>query len=315
MQSENYYRRITCELVNNSGSELEVLRKIDLIRNALRIESEIFNQLSQLKPRLRRMLSHKRKGVLDFQSFDINMNKIVDSTNQILRSIELKDIVIGFEFDERDGIIYHITNSDSELVYKYIGELRDYRPHGKGIAKYRNGDTYHGSFKKGNRDGVGTLYNQNNAIIHEGNWRNNKFLDKNSVKYFPNLRAAANSIEFSDDIQEMDFEIMKIPQLHGDNMFAFPIEGDSMEPNFLKNDIVICKETVNVQDIRDGKVYVIFHEDRLVIKRVKKISEPMTKPIKYTLISDNYTKHYPYEIIPDRKTKFFNVLMQLKSHL
>lgn len=314
MQSENFYRKITCEFINNSGSEIEVVRKLDLVKNVLRSESEIYNQLSQLKPRFKRMINTSQKGTLDNESFEVNMNKIYNATNQILRTIELKDIAIDFDFDERDELIYHFTNSQKETIYKFQGNLFDNQPHGKGIAKYPNGNIFKGNFKKGNRDGYGTLYNKNNEILHEGNWSNNKFIDKNSVKYFPNIKAAANSIVNPESIQEMEFELMKIPQLKGENMFAFPIEGDSMEPNFLKNDIVVCKEIFDSWEIKDGDVYIIYHKNKLVVKRVKKITTEEGKPKKYSLISDNYTNHYPYEITPNLKTKFYNLLMQLKSH-
>lgn len=314
MQSEKYYRRITCELINNSGSELEVLRKIDLIRNALHTESEVFNQLSQLKPRLKRMLNKNQNGLMDYDSFDINMNKILNSANQILRIIELKDIAIDFEFDEKNELIYHVTDSQNQPIYRFIGNLKDYRPHGEGIAKYPNEDTFNGNFKKGNREGFGTLYNSDNTIIHEGNWSNNKFLDRTSIRFFPNIRVAADSIANPQSFQETNFEIIKIPQLRGENMIAFPVDGDSMEPNFIENDIIICKKMSHHREIKDGKIYIIYHEDTLVIKRVKKVTTENNESPKYSLISDNYINHPPYQITPNEGTKFHKLLMQLKSH-
>lgn len=223
MQSESYYRRITCELINNSGSELEILDKLRLVRDALNPDCEIHNQLSQLQPRLKRMLKKNQNGIIDIDSFEINMNKIINSANQILRRLELKDIAIEFELNEKEELVYQITNAHHEVVYKFIGKIRNQRPNGKGKAIYHNGDYYRGAFYQGNRSGIGTLYNKNNVILKEGNWKKDKFVGKGIIKFFPNVKVAANSIAFPSDIKETDYEIIEIPSIKGDGLLAFPI--------------------------------------------------------------------------------------------
>ena len=49
---------------------------------------------------------------------------------------------------------------DVELRFdgnKYVGDLQDGQPHGRGEMTYSNGDTYKGSFVNGKRSGDGRL--------------------------------------------------------------------------------------------------------------------------------------------------------------
>ena len=80
--------------------------------------------------------------------------------------------------------IYHVENSNKEVIFKFIGKLLDDRPEGRGIAKYLDGKIYEGEFRKGTRNGSGTLYGKDNSILREGQWKNNLFIVAGNSPYY-----------------------------------------------------------------------------------------------------------------------------------
>ena len=53
----------------------------------------------------------------------------------------------------------------------YDGEFKEGRPHGHGDMTYHDGTRFVGVFEMGVRDGPGTEYAKNGALIREGFWR------------------------------------------------------------------------------------------------------------------------------------------------
>ena len=84
--------------------------------------------------------------------------------------------------------IYEIIRIDDDL---YGGELKDGKPHGKGILKYfYNGKAdgkYVGEFKDGKREGKGTwsLYD---GTTYVGEWKNDKFHGRGTLTYLGNIQ-------------------------------------------------------------------------------------------------------------------------------
>lgn len=237
------------------------------------------------------------------------MNKVIAAANEIVGKILPKDIAVDFRYENCE-LTYVIRDIHGDLLFKYIGQLVNNKPHGKGIAYYPDGDYYEGSFRDGNRHGKGILRDSNRKILQNGYWKYEEYVE-DTIRFYKNLKAAAGSIKSISDIQEIDYEPINIPGIKGDNIFAFPIEGNSMEPNFFEGDIVICKQLDSSEEIQDQKIYVIFHEGGLVVKRVKKaILESGNQSFK--LISDNYCDYSPYIITPTNESKFFKILMHVK---
>ena len=65
--------------------------------------------------------------------------------------------------------------SNAKIVYPsahiYIGEVKGYQRHGKGIMTLKNGQKYVGGFVDGKYEGFGTIYNENGEKEMEGTWR------------------------------------------------------------------------------------------------------------------------------------------------
>lgn len=51
--------------------------------------------------------------------------------------------------------------NNSKIIDKYVGDLRDGEPHGKGVYNYANGDKYIGEFENGLKHGRGEYYFEN----------------------------------------------------------------------------------------------------------------------------------------------------------
>lgn len=56
---------------------------------------------------------------------------------------------------------------------RYIGELREGKPHGKGNLYYSNGSRYEGAFENGEKHGIG-VHEWTNTVRYEGSWRGGK---------------------------------------------------------------------------------------------------------------------------------------------
>ena len=58
---------------------------------------------------------------------------------------------------------------------KYVGEVSNNLPNGKGIMYYANGNKeYEGMFKNGQFEGRGTSYLPNGTVEYDGKWKNDK---------------------------------------------------------------------------------------------------------------------------------------------
>jgi len=68
-----------------------------------------------------------------------------------------------------------------DVPYSYTGEIKDGKPSGMGVAKYKSGNTvrYVGSFLNGMYNGKGTMFFNNGAFL-TGEWKNGKLNGKGS---------------------------------------------------------------------------------------------------------------------------------------
>ena len=78
---------------------------------------------------------------------------------------------------------------------KYIGDLKDGKPHGKGISTFPDGTMYEGNWVVGKRDGLGIM-TYPNRIIYDGLWKNDKKHGK-GIMTFPD--DTKEELEFNED--------------------------------------------------------------------------------------------------------------------
>src|SRR6185436_11142849 len=68
-----------------------------------------------------------------------------------------------------------------DVSYSYTGEMKDGKPNGMGVAKYKSGNAirYVGGFLNGRYNGRGTMFFNNGAFL-TGEWKNGKLNGKGS---------------------------------------------------------------------------------------------------------------------------------------
>jgi len=81
---------------------------------------------------------------------------------------------------------YRIAVSDIENTKKkgYEGEMKDGKPHGRGIYIWSSGNVYEGEWKEGKQDGKGTI-TLTDGSFYEGEWKDN-FMQGQGTKTWPN---------------------------------------------------------------------------------------------------------------------------------
>jgi len=301
------------EAIADCGSEIEMLQKVEKLRSALLSGGDSYRQLGNIKLRLNRVLSSQIKGIEPIEYYDLQINKIQNSIFECISNLKYQEVCVPLEYDFRKGIIYYIYDSQGDLIYRFAGVLLNGKPEGEGIARYLSGDYFEGKFKQGLKDGPGKLFDRNHRIIKDGIWKNDKFVKKHAIEFFPNETVAASYITNGTQSTEFESQLMLIPDLHFSGLLAFPITGDSMLPLFSETDIVVCQEVNNLNEIKNNKPHVILHDGVLVLKIVQvTMSADGTHILR--LISENHIKYHPFDIVPDENTKVFKIVLQIIKH-
>ena len=175
------------QISNSSHENLTIKRISDVIIKMNFIINEnkktrelIMNQFTLLQNQIQQ-LSQK----IDFNSFNTNTPKYsTQITNNINNQQELKfdngryvgQVVNGLP--EGKGIQYS-NNGD-----RYEGDWKNGKKEGKGIEYYNTGERYEGDFRNGKREGKG-IYYYNDGDRYEGDFRNGKKEGK-GIYYYNN---------------------------------------------------------------------------------------------------------------------------------
>jgi len=152
------------QISNSSHENLTIKRISDVIIKMNFIINEnrknmglIMNQFTLLQNQIQQ-LSQK----IDFNSFNTNTPKY---STQITNNINNQQELIG-----ENG--------------RYVGQVVNGLPEGKGIRYWNDGERYEGDFRNGKREGKG-IYYYNSGNRYEGEWRNDKKEGK-GIKYWNN---------------------------------------------------------------------------------------------------------------------------------
>ena len=92
---------------------------------------------------------------------------------------------------------------------KYIGELKDGKPHGQGTATYVDGDKYVGDYKDGERTGEGTIFWDNGDKQLKGKWENGELEFVGSSFYYTSSKDSIFEITSEKNIRECKKGIKK----------------------------------------------------------------------------------------------------------
>ena len=150
------------QISNSSHENLTIKRISDVIIKMNFIINEnrknmglIMNQFTLLQNQIQQ-LSQK----IDFNSFNTNTPKY---STQITNNINNQQELIG-------------------VNGRYVGQVVNGLPEGKGIEYNNNGERYEGDFRNGKHEGKG-IYYHNNGDRYEGDYRNGKREGK-GIEYY-----------------------------------------------------------------------------------------------------------------------------------
>ena len=148
------------QISNSSHENLTIKRISDVIVKMNFIVNEnrknmglIMNQFTLLQNQIQQ-LSQK----IDFNSFNTNTPKY---SPQITNNINNQQELIGVNF-------------------RYVGQVVNGLPEGKGIFYLNNGDRYEGDFRNGKAEGKG-IYYFNNGDREMGDYYNNNLIGKHVI--------------------------------------------------------------------------------------------------------------------------------------
>lgn len=152
------------------------------------------------------------------------------------------------------------------------------------------------------RDNLLSLSLEINDILNE---LNTNSIISTKIPFTNRYAIAGNGEEYLENISINDINNWIVFENAKDHI-AMRVKGDSMQPNYYENDIVICKK-VKHNEIEDGKVYVIDIQNvGTLLKRV--YINPKEKH--YALKSDNHQK-YKLQKVKEEESSFWLVVKKI----
>lgn len=116
---------------------------------------------------------------------------------------------------------------------------------------------------------------------------------------------AGTSVEASSFAKE-DNSWFSIPGVSGNGLVAFPIKGNSMEPIIQNQDMVICRQIEDVNNVRDNDIYAVKSNGSLWVKYVQRIFHG-GRVTHLKLISANHLEHDPFVEEVNVHTRLYKV--------
>jgi len=145
----------------------------------------IINDLQQINNITNDNLVIKRIGdIIIKMNFIINENK--KNTDLIINHISLLQNQMNKKFDELKFNQIESQQINNDNGDKYIGQVVNGLPEGKGILYLNNGDRYEGDFRNGKAEGKGIFYFNREPFKgdrYEGDLKNDKFEGKGIYYY------------------------------------------------------------------------------------------------------------------------------------
>jgi hypothetical protein len=160
-------------------------------------------------------------------------------------------------------------------------------------------------------DGIGNPFGFDlpaNQLVSDTN-----FPHKRGNIIFTSDEAFANRSAVGVEGTRAEEEYFNIPGLSGGGLYAFPINGNSMEPVIQNGDIVICREVHSINEVKDNKIYAVKTYDKLVVKYVQKITDSKGRVTHLNLISSNHLEHDPFKEPMNEYIRFYQVIRRISD--
>jgi len=129
---------------------------------------------------------------------------------------------------------------------------------------------------------------------------------------FTNVKAfAGTAIDAGSSTDEEQYSFA-IPGIQGSGLFAFHIEGNSMEPVLNYGDLVVCREIEHINDIRENEIYAIKNNGAVWVKYIQPLfKNGIVRELK--LISANYLEHDPFVEEINDYTRIYKVIRRISN--
>ena len=176
---------------NNNTALLSIIEDLRQIMNDCN-ENLIIERLSDIIIKMNNIISENKKST---ELIRADISKLQNQINKQFSELKISSIS-NQEIEYKD-----------ESRKKYIGQVLNGVPEGKGIMYWNNGCRYEGEWRNNKKDGKGIFYYAN-GDRYEGDFRNGKiegrgiFIGKNGEKYigdFKDNRKEGKGIEYYTD--------------------------------------------------------------------------------------------------------------------
>ena len=98
------------------------------------------------------------------------------------------------------------SNVSNNSAQRYVGEIANDKPNGRGTTSWIGGERYVGDHRDGVRDGEGTLFSRDGSILQSGVWSRGRFVRSVEVQIQPQQVVALTGGEQSQEITRLRAE-------------------------------------------------------------------------------------------------------------
>lgn len=160
-------------------------------------------------------------------------------------------------------------------------------------------------------DGVGTPFGFDVPDI-QPTYQSSGSARKGNILLTTTEAFAGTTVE-ADGFAREDVEYFSIPGLSGSGMVAFPINGNSMEPIIMDNDLVVCREINGPHEIRDNKIYAVKNNGSIWVKYLQKVQDRNGRVTHLKLISANHLEYDPFVEEVNEYTRLYQVVRRISE--
>ncbi len=129
---------------------------------------------------------------------------------------------------------------------------------------------------------------------------------------FTTTQAFAGSTAGLDTFARENNNFFSLPGITGNNLVAFPIMGNSMEPIICNGDVVVCREMGNFNDIKENDIYAVRSNGSVWVKYVQVI-KTRGRVSHLKLMSANYLEHDPLTEEVTEHTRLYKVIRRISQ--
>jgi hypothetical protein len=127
---------------------------------------------------------------------------------------------------------------------------------------------------------------------------------------FTTAEAFAGTSIDKDSFEKEESSWFSLPGVQGSGLVAFHINGNSMSPVIMNNDIVVCREIEWLDNLKDNEIYAVKNNGSLWVKYIQRIFHS-GRITHLKLISANHLEHDPFIEEVNVHTRLYKVIRKI----